>query len=241
MISIICACNNKELLDNMLIPSIKKQTYTNYEIIIVEAKKEGLVGAAQTLNYGASLAKGDILLFCHQDIEFINDDAFNQIISYCNNYDFGIAGVAGKSLDKQVYSSVIQGYKKLQAGIKCEEVRSAVTLDECLFIIKKNTFIKFDETNKSWHLYAVDYSLLSQENDSGVLIFPIKIYHLSPGYSLDDSFYKELLQLGKRHKRIKYIYTTMINIKNDKLFFIRVQFQRFKHLIKKILKRQELN
>ena len=237
MISIICACNNKELLDNMLIPSIKKQTYADYEIIIVDAKKEGLIGAAQTLNYGASLAKGEILLFCHQDIEFIYDDAFNQIVNYCNNYDFGIAGVAGKASNKHVYSSVIQGDTKTQAGIKCDKVITVETLDECLFIIKKDKFVKFNENNKSWHLYAVDYSLTSQENNQNVLIFPIEIYHLSPGYSLNDSFYKELLRLGKRHKKNKYIYTTMISIKNDKLFFIRVQFHRFKHLVKKILKR----
>lgn len=237
MISIICACDNKELIDNMLIPSIKKQTYTDYEIIIVDAKKEGLIGAAQTLNYGASLAKGEILMFCHQDIEFIYDDAFNQIVNYCNNYDFGIAGVAGKALNKHVYSSVIQGDSKTQAGIKCDKVITVETLDECLFIIKKDKFSKFDESNKTWHLYAVDYSLTSQEDCQNVFIFPIEVYHLSPGYSLNDSFYKELLRLGKRHKKNKYIYTTMINIKNDKLFFVRVQFHRFKHLVKKILKR----
>lgn len=237
MISIICACNNKELLDNMLIPSIKKQTYNDYEIIIVDAKKEGLIGAAQTLNYGASLAKGEILIFCHQDIEFINDDAFNQIINYCNSYEFGIAGVAGKALDKHVYSSVTQGDTKTQAGIKYKKIKSVETLDECLFIIKKDKFSKFDESNKTWHLYAVDYSLTSQEDNQNVLIFPIEVYHLSPGYSLNDSFYKELLRLGKRHKKVKHIYTTMISINNDKLFFIRVQFHRFKHLAKKILRK----
>lgn len=236
MISIICPTNDKKVLNEMLIPSINKQKYKNYELIIIDAKEKGFKSAAETLNYGASLAKGDLLVFCHQDIELINDDFFENLIEYSNKYNFGIAGVAGKSNDNKVYSSVIQGVNRVQAGIKNEEVFEVETLDECLFIIKKENFTKFDENNKTWHLYAVDYSLNCLMLKKKVLLFPLKLYHLSPGYSLNASFYDELLQLGKKYKKLKIINTTMITIKNNTFFKLKVRYKKYKLILKKCLK-----
>ena len=75
MISIICPVTNNEIL-KMLLNSIKKQDYTNYELIILDSKELNFKSASQTLNYGVSKASGDILLFCH---------LLNMVLQYCNN------------------------------------------------------------------------------------------------------------------------------------------------------------
>ena len=90
MISIICPVTNNEIL-KMLLNSIKKQDYTNYELIILDSKELNFKSASQTLNYGVSKASGDILLFCHQDIEFLETNALSKIVEYSSKYDFGIA------------------------------------------------------------------------------------------------------------------------------------------------------
>lgn len=65
MVSIICASNNKKILNNMLIKSLKIQMLNDYELIIIDAKEHGFKLAPQTLNYEAMKAKGDILIFTH--------------------------------------------------------------------------------------------------------------------------------------------------------------------------------
>ena len=98
-LSFICATNDKKTLNEMLISSLKKQINQDFELILVDAKELGFKSAAETLNYGASLANGKYLCFAHQDIEFVDMDAIDKIINYFNTYDFGIAGVAFKGID----------------------------------------------------------------------------------------------------------------------------------------------
>lgn len=171
----------------MLITSLKKQSFKDYETIIVNAKEHNFKNASETLNYGASLAEGDILVFCHQDIDLVDFDFLNKLKVYCDRYDFGIAGVAGIAADNKVYSNICHGKNKNDiVGILSQKVMDLVSVDECLFIIKKDKFNNFDYTNKTWHLYAVDYSYSCLKNNEKVLLFPLRLYHLSPGYSLND-------------------------------------------------------
>ena len=51
MISIVCICNNKTVLDNYLLNGLKNQTEP-YELIVVEDSKTDFKSAAQALNYG---------------------------------------------------------------------------------------------------------------------------------------------------------------------------------------------
>ena len=215
LISIICPYTNKEVLQ-MLIDSLNMQKNQNYELVLVNSKEHGFTSASQTLNYGASLAKGDIYVFCHQDIEFINSDAIDQIFTYCNNYDFAIAGVAGAtSNEPRTVSKVLDGPQKVQVGKEIFDVEEAEALDECLFIIKKENFKGFDDLGKTWHFYSVDYCLNAIEKNEKVLVLPIPIYHLSNGKSLNPNYYTMLVKLGKKHKKIKLINTTCLRVKNN--------------------------
>lgn len=211
MISFICAVNNDELAKKMLINSLSKQTSDQYELVLIHAQEYGFTSASQTLNYGASIAKGDIFIFIHQDIEFQSSHCVEDLLELCNKYEFAIAGVAGVSLlRRKVYSSVEMDFDHRIAGIQNTKVRTIDTLDECLLIIKRSAFQGFADYGDTWHFYGVDYSLRSALNDESVLLFPIQIYHLSPGWSLDHSYWKTLKLLKKRYKKLfKVIPTTM--------------------------------
>ena len=236
MISIICACNNEDVFKKMLLPSIKKQKYSDYEIIKLDSKSLGLKGAANTLNHGATLAKGDILLFVHQDIEFLSDEAFDQIVNYCENYDFSIAGNAGVNFGvEKVFSSVIMGLDRIQAGEKITQVKYVDSIDECLMIIKRDNFKKFVDYS-SWHFYGVEYSLRSREHNENVIVFPIEIYHLSPGWSLDNSYWDTLIKVAKNHKNLKIIPTTMGQFHNNFLLKFKIMYIKLKKFLKSKIK-----
>lgn len=230
MISIICSYTNKELMDNMLIHSLSNQTYTDYELVLLDSKKLGFKSAAQALNYGAEQAKGDILVFAHQDIEFLDNNCLELINKFSEEIDYDIAGVAGvETGGKVVYSSVTMGDKHIQAGQKIVEPMKLDSLDECLLIIKKDKFIKFDDYH-SWHFYAVEYSLRC----SNVYAIPIYIYHLSVGWSLDKSYWKTLKLVAKHFKDRKIIPTALGQYNNGPFLPIEIMLRRIKISINKI-------
>ena len=124
MFSIICPCSDRNTFDRLLGASLQKQSCKNYELVILDAKEHGFTSAAETLNYGAEISRGDILLFVHQDVQFLSENWLDQLERYCGLYDFGIAGVAGSCLlTRSVFSSVKHGIQRSNAGAENSCVR----------------------------------------------------------------------------------------------------------------------
>lgn len=239
MISVICACNDQELLQKMLLPSLRRQTYTDWELICVNNREKGFSSAAETLNYGASEAKGDILLFVHQDIEFLTDDCLTKIREYCDTLEFGVAGAAGSvAREKCVYSSVLMDLDHRQAGKECLAPMDVDSLDECCFFMKRDGFKGFDDFEKTWHFYAVEYSLRCHLAGERVMVCPVPIYHLSPGWSLDNSYYATLKRVAKKYKKsgIRVISTTMGNYRLGPFLPFSIFLRKMKMKLKKLLK-----
>jgi hypothetical protein len=212
MISVICVYNNREILDNYLLKSLKDQT-KDYELILIDNTKNKFKSAAEALNYGGNKAKEKYLMFVHQDINLCSNKFLEELQVMLNVIpDLGIAGVAGK-LDKRTITNIKQGSPPKNAGYTLNSPLEVQTLDECLFIIPKNVFdkLKFDEEVCSgWHLYAVDYSLSVKMLNFKIFVLPLFLYHKSYGYSFSDDYYSILKKLLNKHKKnYKNIYTTM--------------------------------
>lgn len=211
MISVICPYSNSDLMQNCLIKSIKKQSYLDYEIISLNNKELNMHSAAEVLNYGVSLSRGDIIAFSHQDIELLDDHIFQSIVDFCATHEFGVASVAGTSIAKHnIYSSVVQGPKKEQAGISVQFPMIVDTCDECFFFVKRDSFRSFSDLGQTWHFYAVEYCLRCILAGIPVYVLPLNVYHLSPGWSLNKSYWDTLLKVAKKYKGdIDIIPTTM--------------------------------
>lgn len=240
MISIVCASNNKEVLNNMLIKSLNNQTYSDYELIVVDAKVKGFKSAAETLNYGFSQAKGDIVVFIHQDVEFSTNDALEKIFRYSNENIFGIAGNAGAIGDKEylVTSSVIMGDDHRQAGRKLTEVMECYAVDEVMMIVKKDNFVGFDDLGNTWHLYGPEYSARCLKRGEKVLLFPIELYHASDAKSLDKTYFDTVVRYCKKNKDIKLVRTCCGYFKNNAFIGVYATYRKFKLKVKKLLKRR---
>ena len=73
MFSIICVYNNEDILNSFLLKSLSYQT-VDYDLILIDNRFHDFNSATSALNYGSKKAKGEYLLFCHQDIKFIGKD-----------------------------------------------------------------------------------------------------------------------------------------------------------------------
>lgn len=217
MISIICPSNSEETRKACLEASLKEQSCRDFELLSLDSEKLGLRGAAAVLNYGAARAKGEILLFVHQDITLLDPRALERVKEFCDTHEFGIAGVAGiRDGEFRVYSSVVQGPDREQAGEPLTEIQRADCVDECLFFVKKKDFAPFADLGGVWHFYAVDYCLRCRLRGAPIYLLPIPVYHLSPGWSINSSYWDTLRKLGAAYRgRIKSIPTTMGTFKND--------------------------
>ncbi|RHB86911.1 glycosyltransferase family A protein [Streptococcus lutetiensis] len=209
MISVITIYNDKNVLENTLLKSIAAQENCEYETILVDTYSQGFTSASSALNFGASLAKGDYLVFIHQDVKFEENDTLNIIEEFCKQNEFGIAGVAGLSFQKQSISKIYHGKNRILASKKNDFNLpvEAISLDECLLIVPKKSFDGFSDLGDTWHLYGTDYTLKMKNKGKNALIFPITLWHKSDGISLNLNYFDSIKSLCHLYRKEKVIYT----------------------------------
>jgi len=214
MISIICVYNDDKTLNDYLVRSINDQQDIDCELILVNNTQGTYTSAAEALNIGGTRAKGDYLVFAHQDIKLDSSHWLRDAEAIIHSLpNFGVAGVAGKKDGDGVITNIKHGSPPHFAGRhQIKEPTEVQTLDECLIITPKEVFnrIKFDETTcNDWHLYAVDYCLEVQEKGYRVFVLPFPCYHRSSG-SFSAGYFSTLEKLRLKHRlNHKIIYTTM--------------------------------
>jgi len=232
VISVVCVYNNRKIINDYLLRSLKRQT-VNYNLITLDNTEGKFKSAAEALNYGGMRAKGKYIMFVHQDI-ILNSDVWLEKVEKVLDklFNLGIAGVAGRTKDIEgTITNIKHGIpKKLSGKIQIKKPIKVQTVDECLVIIPKYVFHKlhFDEkVCNDWHLYSVDYSLSIKRMKYNVYVIPMYVYHLSTGFkpigrlgrilrggSLQRGYYLSLKKVLKKHKNYyKKIYTTCGNYK----------------------------
>jgi glycosyltransferase involved in cell wall biosynthesis len=246
MISVVCVYNNKEILEEFLLKSLKKQS-VEYELFLMDNRNGKFKSAAEALNKGAEEAKGKYIMFVHQDIDLKSDKWLENVEKTLDSLDnVGIAGVAGRIKYRKGIVTTIED------GIPPQKIPSfnfktpvkVQTLDECLFIIPKSIFntLQFDEkTCDDWHLYAVDYSLTIKDRGFDVYVIPSFLYHRSPGYSYSEMFNLTLKKVLKKHWKEGVIYTTMKNWITFYPVSVQIKFPFLKEKTLKILKKIKRN
>ncbi len=228
MISIVCVYNDEDTLKSWLLKSLKNQM-AKFELIKIDNTQNKYKSAAKALNYGGRQAKGKYIMFVHQDVVLSSDLWLKKAEKILDSIpDLGIAGVIGiseaeRNIKARMKNIIKQGEGMQEIGNPIEKPESVQTLDECLVIIPKNVFNRFQFDEKicdTWHLYAVDYSLSIKRFELGVYAIPISIYHRSPGNllkrhqilclgPLSNEYYRVLRKLLRKHrKNFNQIYTT---------------------------------
>jgi hypothetical protein len=229
VISVVCVYNNKTILEDCLLKSLKGQT-TAYELILVDNSERKYKSASEALNWGGRKAKGNYIMFAHQDVDLCSTSQLLNTEKLLDSIPgLGIAGVAGRKAKGGLITAIRHGDPPVPASrIHIEKPTLVQTLDECLVIVPRPVFhkLQFDEeTCDDWHLYAVDYCLSVAVLALGVYTIPMYAYHKSIGSvarnpfriilntgSLPEGYYCTLRKLLVKHRHCyRMIYTTTGN------------------------------
>lgn len=215
-ISIVTIISDAAIYEKWLDESSLQQKDINIEIIpVMNINNSKFNSARDALNYGASQSHGKYILFAHQDIKFLSDDVIRTIYDYAESIeDFGVIGVAGSkgnTKSHNILTTIVQGDKGYKVGTMINKPTEVMTVDECLFLIKREVWEGHHFSNKSgWHLYAVEYCLEMLDENKKNFVIPAQIWHKSDGVSLNYLYCDQLYELLNKYKnKYKYINTTV--------------------------------
>ena len=221
-VSIICVYNKPDEFKQVLQQSLVHQSL-QAELIAVDNTQQKYSSAAKALNYGASLATGNVLVFAHQDVSFETADALFEIVRifYDNSSEGDVGGIVGAAFDADGNKLIVAGSKVNFLGEReggkgfAEEFRYVETIDELLVIMTAETFNHhpFDEkTCNNWHYYAVEQCLNARKNNKKVFAINADIKHLSTG-TFDDKFYWAEYRVARKYKTMDRIIGTCCDFK----------------------------
>ena len=222
MFTILCCYNNREELEQMLLPSLKRQT-APYRLRLIDSRKEGYRSAAEAYNrtleaeMGKNDTKNDFLLFIHQDVAFDESDFLQQLELALLEHPGCIAGLAGVTPAGIILSNL--RYRETGSYItrrQLDRPTEAASLDECLFAMPWDVWhkVRFDEhTCDHWHLYAVDLCYAARlVLHAKSYILPLTAYHKqNPGKGLytDGHFMRGMRRMIKKYRHsYPQLYTT---------------------------------
>jgi len=125
-------------------------------------------------NRGAGRARFGTLVFCHDDIEFVNPDFASRVSHHLSHADLiGVAGASalvngswGDAGPPHLYGHVIHpaatgGFVYLVAGLQDQLMTGATALDGLWMACRREVWerVRFDEeTFDGFHLYDIDFS-----------------------------------------------------------------------------------
>jgi hypothetical protein len=208
MISVVCVYNNERILKDALLKSLQNQT-SKHELILIDNTQGKFESAAGALNWGGDKAKGEYIMFVHQDVDLCSDSWLENVEELLNSIPaLGIAGVAGARSSNpprmvQSVTNIKQGMLpkplNVPGAVPLQKPEKVQTVDECLVIIPRPVFdmLQFDEeVCDDWHLlYAVDYSLSVARLGLDAYAIPAFIHHWSPG-KFNRNFLQVILSAG---------------------------------------------
>ena len=230
MITVVCVYNNERTLKNVLLKSLANQT-AEFELITLDNAENRYRSAAEAYNYGGAKAKGDYIIFSHQDMWLGSDSWLEDVEKTLESIpDLGIAGVAGTSergsnfierlrfsfdaYDEGCSSGIYDEgcWEEMNRVEKPEEVQ---TLDECLLIVPRPVFSKLEFDEKvfdGWHCYGADYCLSVRQLGLRAYVIPTFSSHSCLRRNMEDLLkYQQRLYI--KHKvNFKHIYTWMGDI-----------------------------
>lgn len=233
MFSIICIYNDKKKVEKYLLKTLQGQDFKEYELILIDnSNNQKYYSAMEAIEDAVNQAKESFIMIIHQDIIFESNDTLRTLSNYVNSIsNLGVAGIAGapyKNKSNTTLSCIKQGKNREYASNnRPNNITECQTVDECLFIIPRKILkeIKFTYYGNSWHLYAVDYCLNVLKHGYKVVVLPINsIYHLSPGDSLDKSYYYVLKKIIKNYRDDYELFHTTMGTWNKNAILLKVKF-----------------
>jgi len=159
-----------------------------FERVLVD-NRDNRFTLPEALNHGRRQARGDILIFCHQDVIFPTDwlRAVESQIALVESIDpqWGVIGLMGVKANGQFAGHIQDPHTSDRLGrLPCE----VATLDEVCLIIRSDLVLLFDEDLGGHHFYGADLCLAVRQEGLKCYAIDAPLRHLSGGRLSEEFF-----------------------------------------------------
>lgn len=175
-----------------MVESAKKAGFdgNDVEFLYFDNKNSNQFDGYSGINRAIKEAKGEYLIFCHQDILFHADKRHDLELKLKElsgiDENWAIAGNAGKGYLTNVSIRITDPHHE---NLKEGEFPSLVmSLDENFLIINQRVNIANTDNMKGFHLYAIDLCQNAKSLGYSSYVIDFHLYHKSPG-KVDQSYF----------------------------------------------------
>jgi hypothetical protein len=212
--SVIAAVNDEEVIQQCLLRSPDLQIQDAAEILL----QRGFENAADAFNAAIASAKGEVLVFIHQDI-YLPAGWFKQVATAIEQLaladpDWGVLGIYGVTSAGEPRGHLYCNANQCALGQSISTPVEVGTLDEVVLIIRKNSGLQFDRGLKGFHLYGTDICLTARQQGRKNYVVPGFCIHNANGYGMfPRAFWRGYLQMRRKWKSLLPVKTPCIEIK----------------------------
>jgi hypothetical protein len=208
VISVICVYNDQEMLERRLLASLRSQV-AEHEVLMLDNRRSAFQSAAPALNRAARGARGQWLMFAHQDVCLLSERWLaegEKLVTACE--DLGWAGVYGMAAD-----GIGRGLLRDRAALRGAPFQAPTevqTLDECILICRreKDDYSYFDEGVPGWHAYGVEACCSAMRGGRHNFAIPAPIWHDSRSTNVIGLGDAQSYVWSKHGAALPHIYTT---------------------------------
>ena len=217
MISVI-VCSRKDALDNIHERNIRKTAGAEVEYIRID-NQNNRFGLSAAYNEGVKTAHGNIIVFMHEDVFFMEGNWTSVLESKFSNSSTGLVGVAGTQyLFAQNPGWAVAGRPYIRGHVIHEldngEVYNltvfnwehsdveVVAVDGLFFAIRTSLFntIHFDEeTFDGFHFYDIDICMQIRKTHKLIVTWDLLVKHQSGG-AFDEQWKRYAHQFCKKYR-----------------------------------------
>ncbi len=192
--SLISATNNSDLLEMNLLASPEAAKFREF------MPKAGARTAGQAYNEAWRAAKGDILVFAHQDV-FLPPGWTAQLqaaLDHLAEHDahWGVLGIWGRTTEGYPRGHTYCTGLCRMLGAPFAGPVQVRTLDEIVLVMRRDCELRFDEQLPGFHLYGTDICLQAENRALNCYVIPAFCVHNTRGLKyLPLSFWQSYIHL----------------------------------------------
>ncbi len=209
--SVISAVNNEAVVEQCLLSS--RDISSAREVIL----QRGYASAAAAYNAAIEKAKGEILVFVHQDVYLPEGwaTALENAVRSVSEADpnWGVLGVWGVTLAGGHVGFVYDGGWRRILGHPFDGGVEVETLDEVLLVVRKSSGLRFDQELGGFHMYGSDICLEARRRGRKCYAIGAFCVHNTNQYGmLPVGFWKGYLAMRRKWKAQLPIKTSCVEI-----------------------------
>jgi hypothetical protein len=211
-ITFVVASNSREILENNFLASPFLKGDHGHQVVI----QEGFSSASKAYNNALEKSVNDLIVFAHQDILFATNWVSDLENALCalekTDPNWGVLGCYGETLDDHGRGYILSGEQGI-LGRPFAQPEQVQTLDEIVLILRKSSFIRFDEGLPHYHFYGTDICMeAAKRNRKAYAISAFCIHNAAQTVVLPGEFYQCYRYMKKKWIDRLPIQTTVIRI-----------------------------